>query len=239
MKVHYLIESEQESAEREAVMDCTLYRGLTDTLDTAEIIRMPIRTDRRPLNSSYLAQIVFNAMFELEYGIKDIRSRTMFCTTDLSDAKWYSQESASIRGGAVARVFPLKTSKIAYKPGSPDSLDLVTVLGTTFGGMITNAGRLDPDRTKEGAYGDLRQSTHNSDVTNCLDQINSIMAKLKALIGQNEKILAFVDVEFTRCKEVIKGYEIKPASALSSIESEELEIMVFDAPYYYAKNYYK
>lgn len=235
MKVQFLFESEQESAEREAVMDCHLYRGITGALETSDVIRIPIRSDRRPRNASYSDQIIFNAFFEMVYGIKDIRSRAMFCTTEFKDAAPYARDDSGPSGGSVVRVFPLKSSEIAYTPGVPDSLDLVESIGETFLAAIRHLAVIDPDEEKISKYRQLIGVLNNGDVVNCLEQLNRVINSLNTLIGDNEKGQIRLKEALDECKDALKHYHIESATALSHIGSNGVEIMVFNAPYFYAQ----
>lgn len=232
MKVYFLIESEQESAEREAVTDCELYRGMTGQVETTDIFRIPIRTDRRPRNAENADQIIFNAFFEMEHGIKDIRSRAMFCTNSFNDAKPYAGGEGE---GSVVKVYPLKSAKIAFKPGSPDSLSLLDDLGHSFKSILRSMFNI--QHPKRANVSRLIHQLNNGAVTNCLQQVNAVVTELKELADGDEKMLRIIQSGLERCRNFVQPYRVISATQVAEAlpNSNGVELMIFDAPYFYAQ----
>lgn len=235
MKIHFLIENESESAEREAVMDCHLYRGTDAQVDTTDMVRIPIRTDRRPRNTEHAAHVIFNAFFEMAHGVKDVRARTMFCSTSWLDASAYSSSPTSNGNGVTLRVYPLKTAKIAFIPGQRDSLDDIEGLGIRFTRSLKELFLKDDnmDRmsvvSKKAVY-----ELNNGPVDNCLEQVNAALDAIRDVCTEEE--LPKVDAIVQLCIRTISTYQVVPASNITqALGGNDAELMVFDAPYFYAQ----
>lgn len=82
-----------------------------------QVTKVPIRTDRRPLNSKYSSTAIFNVFFEMKTGVDLIRHKSLFVTNSESDADYY---------GIPSLVFPTDSSKYAYNPNVNDSLKMMT-----------------------------------------------------------------------------------------------------------------
>ena len=232
MKVHFLFESEQESAEREAVMDCELYRGVSEPIDTPEMIKIPIRQDRRPRTSFLSCQIIFNAFFEMAFGDKDVRTRAMFCSNVRLDASAYTS-LGSDRGGHVLSVYPLKTSKAAYIPNKRDSLDFIEGIGFQFIRALKALFSNDDNMDRIGAVSRQSHAITNGESTNCLEQVNAVISTIEGLCKTDDERNA-LKAAIQNGIEEIKQYKVIPASQLASASSTgEAEFMVYDAPYFY------
>lgn len=70
-----------------------LYRGMPKQSD--EFIKITPRTDRKPKNSSPVVHDMFNEAFYERHGVKDIRSRAIFCTGSEYDSEIYSHGKIS------------------------------------------------------------------------------------------------------------------------------------------------
>lgn len=235
MKVHFLFESEQESAEREAVMDCELYRGITGQLETSEMVRIPIRTDRRPRNSFMSMQILFNAFFEMAHGDKDIRSRSIFATTSYHDASPYTSGIDSYgSGGQVVRVFPLKTAKAAYITKYRDSLDFIEGVGEGFIRELKQLFGKDSDMDRLGEVSRQIHTIREGSGENCLEQLNKVVNHIKTLCKTDDERSRLEHAIQTGVG-AVSQYTVVPATQLTNLGSDEVEVMIFDAAYFYAK----
>lgn len=90
--------------------DRPLFRGTRDYRDQ-QFVKMPIRTDRRPKDSSSMATSAFNYMFERATGIPQIRNITTYITPKLSTAMDY---------GDPFLVFPMNGTKYLKGHGIND-----------------------------------------------------------------------------------------------------------------------
>lgn len=228
MKIHFLIESEQESAEREANLKCELFRGISEPIHTLEMVRLPIRTDRRPRDSTYLNQLLFNAAFEMVHGIKDVRTRSMFCLGDFDYAQSYSQPDDS-GNMPVLSVYPLNSSKCAFNEHLNDSIEFIQQIGAEFSSGIETI--FDQSERKNNALAAL-QELHTGSVTNCLEQFNGFINTIKKLCEPRQ--ISDVDELVTSLKQALSDYQIVPGSRAHELNGI-VEVMVFDAAYYYAK----
>lgn len=230
MKIHYLIESEQESAEREAVMDCELYRGVTENIDTHEMVKLPIRQDRRPRNAALCCQIVFNAFFEMVHGDKDVRSRSMFCSNVRLDASSYTDGT-----GHVLQVYPLKTSKAAYIPNKRDSLDFIEAVGFGFIRALKALFSSDDNMDRIVVVSNLCGSMYVGQITNCLEQVKAIISTVEGLCKTDTE-RDELKTAIQKGMDLLNHYRVIPATQLNSASNTgEAEFMVFDAPYFYGK----
>lgn len=235
MKIYHLIESEQESAEREAVMDVHLYRGITTKLDTTDIVRIPIRQDRRPRNADHAAHVIFNAFFEMKHGVPDVRSRAMFCTTDIQDASPYTSGDTPGQGGHVVRVFPLKSSKAAFIPEMRDTLDFIEYISDEFirglKGVVGRSSNM--DQLME--LSKFIQALDNGPAVNCLHQINTFIANVNGLCTTSDQHSALQQVKEEALDEM-SNYKVISATEIDrAVGHNPVELMVFDAQYYYAQ----
>lgn len=67
-----------------------LYRGFTS--DQGLVKKIVPRTDRTPRDTSRDTHNNFNIAFHKLYGVKDIRSKAVFCTGRKGDARYYGNE---------------------------------------------------------------------------------------------------------------------------------------------------
>lgn len=235
MKIHYLIESEQEGAEREAVMDCELYRGTADPIETYDMVRIPIRTDRRPRNAEHSAQIIFNAFFEMAHGVKDVRTRAMFCSSSWLDASAYTSGSDSYGAGAVLRVYPLKTAKAALIRDSRDSLDFIEGIGIQFVRSLKELFSRDEDMKRLTVVSQkVVHALNNGPVDNCLEQVNAALDAVKAVCTEEE--LPKIEAIIQKGTSQVSMFAVVPAEKIAwAIGNSTSEVMIFDAPYFYGK----
>lgn len=234
MKVHFLFESEQESAEREAVMDCELYRGTPDPVDAENMIRIPIRTDRRPRDAEHSAQIIFNAFFEMAHGVKDVRSRSMFCSTSWLDATAYTSDSYG--HGSTLRVYPLKTGKAAFIQDKRDSLDYIEGIGIRFIRSLKELFGKDEEFERLTLISQkVVHALNNGPVENCLEQVNTALDAVRKVCTEQE--LPAIEKIIQMGVQSVSPYQIVQATELAQITARgsDLELMIFDAPYFYAQ----
>lgn len=88
-----------------------LYRGYKDVDDF--IYSQPIRTDRRSLSGRHLPTLMFNMMFEEEFGFPRVRNQCAFLTNSYEHARGY---------GNPFFVFPINGSLFASNPMFHDSV---------------------------------------------------------------------------------------------------------------------
>ena len=100
-----------------------LYRGILNGAPNVPMYEEPIRTDRRPLDSSRSGTEVFNKLFDHYHGHANIRSRAVFCSNDIEEALRYTRRQDK---GSIVLTLPHKQSMIAYHPRSRDSLRIVS-----------------------------------------------------------------------------------------------------------------
>lgn len=235
MKIHHLIESEQESAEREAVMDVHLYRGITTKLGTTDMVRIPIRQDRRPRNADHRAHVIFSALFEMKFSSPDVRSRAMFCTTNPQDASPYTSGEVPGTGGHVVRVFPLKSSKAAFVPNERDTLDFIEEIGDKFVWGLKDVFDQDKDFVRRDKVSRQLHTLSNGPVTGCLQQVKATIEALLELCQPGEEKAQLNSVVNTGL-EAISRYTVIPATQIAqAVGHKPVELMIFDAQYYYAQ----
>lgn len=226
MKIHYLIESEQESAAREAVVAVKLYRGVDEDVPDG-IFRTPIRQDRIPKDSTFYEHVIFNAVFEKLFGFVDVRAKALFCTTDYNMAIDY--------GNQVVNVYPLKAAKLAYLPGCQDSGSAVSSLYHGFWSAL--AAQLNVDiyqvsshiSNKLGDNVPFLETQNPINSTAQLTQFIEVLDKVKP--GLSSTATHALDTLGTA---LISQYVIIPSSEIASIP-DEVEVMVINAPFYYAE----
>lgn len=117
MKLEQLVllyESSEEPTLREvsgnAAFNAMMYRG---TRRMGDIVRIPVRKDRRPLDSTNLDTVLFNLEIERRFGIRNIRSQVSFATSNYVEAANY--------GSSVYCILPPKDAQVLYSPNIPDS----------------------------------------------------------------------------------------------------------------------
>lgn len=213
MKVHTLIENTdiQDEMHNRAVLNSGLYRGVTRPLNDIQLL--PIRTDRTPRNSSIAQSILFDVCFQEHLGVKNIRRRALFCTTDFDVAVEYSFGDAG--PGAVVEVMPLKSSKIAYHPRVSDSMALCEQLENDFARNNEDAQYL------VNLLDEAQSSDSMESFTGALSQIDE--NKRSGLVAHLMEL----------SKNLFNGYVVTGARSLEGMPGS-FEVMVFDAPNYYA-----
>ncbi len=101
-----------------------MYRGLKS--NKGQINLMVPRSDRTPRDTEERVHDYYNLAFEKAYGVKDIRSRAVFCTGNYGDANYFANSNF------VYEVFPVDGYSYWWSKGIPDltmtvqQLDLVT-----------------------------------------------------------------------------------------------------------------
>lgn len=123
---------------KQLVKECSLFmgnptevfRGVQAQHRSDTIQKLDIRQDRRPLDSDKLSSAVFNYLLDKHLGIPNIRTRALFCTKSMSNAKTY---------GELNWVFPINESIIVTSPKYRDSISIIDAihgdLGMCFGIM--------------------------------------------------------------------------------------------------------
>lgn len=96
-----------------------LYRGmrLHGSLMDPDVVKMTPRQDRIPKDTPQRVQKYFNEEFELEYGVKDIRSRATFCTGNKRSARTY---------GDLYAIFPMGDYTYWWSPRVHDFYNDIT-----------------------------------------------------------------------------------------------------------------
>ncbi len=194
-----------------AITDSGLYRGVTRPIEEIQLV--PIRTDRLPRNSSAAQSRLFDVCFQELYGAENIRRRALFCTTDFDVAAEYSHGFDG--QGSIVEVMPLKSSKMAYHTAIPDSMTICEQFENHFA------------RTSEDAQY----------IVNLLDESpgeSSMAAFNQALsqIDEGKRATVVADLKAVG-NELLRGYVVGAAHSLSG-KSGNFEVMIFDAPNYYA-----
>lgn len=100
-----LIEIAEDSATQ-----AMMYRG---TRNLGDIVRLPVRKDRRPLDISNLETALFNLEVEKMFGVRNIRSQVAFTSGNYVEAANY--------GNQVYCVFPPRDCRVLFDPNVPDS----------------------------------------------------------------------------------------------------------------------
>lgn len=204
-------------------VDLGLYRGLTKPLESPT--KLPIRTDRRPRDSSLYETVLFNIGFELTYGVADIRNRCIFAATDIDDAFPYTVNHDENTSGSVVEARPLKQAKVAWKPGIADSvaaLDGLTPMYHNFGQKHEAAlGLLDG----------IRDLIEHDGMINGRQILQQALAGIDYITDGDRAELTRLLTE--QLKEAVGGYQVVSANSQPRIP-EGVEVMIFDAPYYWA-----
>ena len=222
MKIQHLFEDDEQAVARVAILDCHLYRGVsTDQFFEPDAYhQFPIRTDRRPRDATPFGQIWFNAMFEKAHAVADIRSRSIFCASDIGIAYPYVED-----GGTLINVYPLKTAKLAFQQSIDDSGDLVARLTGNIMAIVYDSS-LSKLEIKEILADPV---FHTTNVTGCGAQITEFINRLTTTHP------ALTD-DITRCVEdavkAASAYQIISAGNANAIQGS-VEVMMFDAPYFY------
>lgn len=125
-----IIESTTRPRRGDFVYFGPLFRGSSEQFTGNPFYQLPIRTDRKPRDSSAVSTHIFNLMFEMVHGIKNIRTRCIFGTPDYHAASVYSN-----REGAVSVLLLPKGTKVAYHE---DFEDVVNPFGQVIR-IISNA----------------------------------------------------------------------------------------------------
>ncbi len=205
-------------------IDLGLYRGLQSVLE--EPVKLPIRVDRRPRDSSADESVVFDIAFQMLYSEPDIRRRCAFATTDVDTASFYTTNQTSFTNGSLVECRPLKTSTIAWHPNVSDSAMML-------GERVFAAYRESHNRAPEvlDAISDMANLDGVTSSQGILDKALNTIHENEALTKEDRDHLV---ENFKRifCSE-LQGYKIAPAASAGKIP-EGVEVMIFNAPYYWA-----
>lgn len=226
MKIYNLIESEAEGAQREANCNLDLYRGLTEgrIVEPGDFVRLPIRTDRQPRDATRFAQLVFNALFEETHGVKDIRNRCAFATTDIRSAGAYAYGDPSM----IVKVCPLNASKLAFAPGINDSNTFTSQVDGPVADSLRAA--LSPeDYTHLWKHDEFFLGLS---LTNSVQQLQEFIQRIKPKLSPSG-FDTFVHAIDNLKAHIQSAYKVVTASEVDDIP-DDTEVMVFDAPYFYA-----
>lgn len=221
MRISTLFEEQtaEDIVRSEAVWDSNLVRGLTNRSPTDHITKLPIRTDRNPLTATIASTILFNACFEAKFGIPDIRRRALFCTTSYEDAEEYGYS------GSVVKVCPLKSSKMAYCPSVSDSMIPMEWLEYRMSEVFGNKMHKIMDAI-------TAQTETTSHVT--LNSLQVLKDAVIATIGETGEAMLeqYFNIANSHC---MNDYVVTGAQPIpNKPEFGRMEVMIFDAPYYYA-----
>lgn len=88
-----------------------LIRGMKSPSESSGIIKLRVRKDRRPLNTSLPAHNLFNRMFQKEYKVEKIRSQSLFTTGKKTEAGEY---------GDLYIIFPIGSYTYWWSPDVQD-----------------------------------------------------------------------------------------------------------------------
>lgn len=118
MKIEHLLSESQETK--------TLFRGmgLRSPAPPGTIIDIPVRQDRKPLTASVLAAMLFDYGIERAFGVKNIRRRGLFCSTDRDQAQDYADAAKGQR--AVVELMPEPNTPVIYHPHQDDSYNVMS-----------------------------------------------------------------------------------------------------------------
>ena len=129
----YLIESKGQM----------LYRGMGRKLST-EARYSPHPEDRRPKDSTNHLNFMFNAACELAFGVEDIRTKTIFATSDNEDAHFYGDIHYFFPSGNYKYLWSSKISDSGVSEGENKMLDILAKK------LSSNGFTLDPLDFKGG-----------------------------------------------------------------------------------------
>ena len=105
----------------------SLFRGMG--LRTPEapgtIVDIPVRQDRKPLTASVLAAMLFDYGIERAFGVKNIRRRGLFCSTDRVQAQDYA-DAAKTGQKAVVELLPEPGAPVIFHPQQDDSYNVMS-----------------------------------------------------------------------------------------------------------------
>lgn len=94
----------------DAATQAMMYRG---TRNIGDVVRLPVRKDRRPLDTSNLETALFNLEVEKMFGVRNIRSQVAFASANYVEAANY--------GSTVYSIFPPRDCRVLFDPSVPDS----------------------------------------------------------------------------------------------------------------------
>lgn len=209
MKITQLLrEYEIPTLVKYAIPGMHLYRGILEGANPQPYYEMPIRSDRRPLDSSSSGTAMFNNLFEHFHKVPNVRNQSVFCTTKYGDAVQYTRMAAP---ADVVLLLPHKSSTIAYHPHYSDSLRVVEMCDELWSEMDLLAA--------DGAFGD--------DVV-----IHPRTTPTETLMMYGEKAASWggdFSVMFNRTINVMRDYALIKPSQLSGLPTPS-ELMIFGAP---------
>lgn len=180
-----------------------LYRGIDANIT---IQKIPIRQDRQPLDTDHISSGLFNYLFEKEHNIKDIRMRSMFCTSDRRQATRY---------GALHWVFPVNGCEAWASPGVRDSRAIVDR-------VLLEQGRLISTEQYQKAMQQSTSPVFSGEFFKFIEEHGSRDAQIAL-----DKIVANTRATFAK-------YQRLDASRMKTLPADT-EIMVV-GPAYYAAN---
>lgn len=203
-----LLEFEVPQLQEYVIPQNVLFRGLQHGTPNQPTFEEPIRTDRKPLDSSRSGTEVFNKLFEHFHGHANVRTRCTFCTTDFNDALQYTNRREA---GHVVVVLPHKQSTIAYHPKSRDSIRIVANCEELWEDLMF----MDAD----GAF--------DSEVA--IDPFRMTGAQLLEFGRIAAEWGGDFSIKYKNVVEMISSYIVTNATELGRIDRVS-ELMIFDAP---------
>lgn len=98
--------------------------GLRSPAQPGTVIDVPVRQDRKPLTASVLAAMLFDYGIERAFGVKNIRRRGLFCSTDRGQAQDYADAATGQR--VVVELMPEPNTPVIYHPHQDDSYNVMS-----------------------------------------------------------------------------------------------------------------
>lgn len=189
-----------------------LFRGSREQFTGDPFYKLPIRTDRKPRDSGVLDTHLFNLLFELQHGVKNIRNRCIFGTPDYHAATSYT---GTFAGGAVSVLLLPKGTKIAFNPEVEDSGDPVDSIPALLANVKTSTGET------------IESALSLTDPVSVIELIHDLAENL------DEDKKSRLEHELRECQKNIKGYKvIEVVNDTPNIPF--CEYMIFDQPFVYA-----
>lgn len=196
-----------------------LFRGSTDpTIGGDPFYRLPIRTDRRPRDTLPIDAHLFNVLFEMVHGVKNIRSRCVFGTPEYETASYYGNGEGGT--GSVSVLLLPRGTKVAYHAGTEDSVDPMLDLITNLRRVSTSSGE---------TIDHIMQMT---DPVAVVELINDLIEQLGEQDQRNTRNI------FDHKLNMIKHYKIVTVTA-DNTNIPSCEYMIFDQPHVYGITFSK
>lgn len=228
MKIEQLIETSDSNP-------TALYRGMSlrTPVPPDTVIDVPLRNDRKPLTSSPLAAMLFDYGMERAFGVKNIRRRALFCSTDIIQAKDYA-DAAKTGAGVVVQLMLEPSTPVIYNPQVDDSYSvmsgqLVWKPAECIRDLMVKYKHLEVEfNSLQSLLTVARNNFHVNDYLK-YDPLDLWTHEVEQIVGTNgdkTDVTNAINV-FTRCADtMVNGYQQTPYSGFPG--GKFIETIVYD-----------